>query len=161
MFTSKFFFMWMLEVVVLCSHSHTIVTPSRMQRDVLSGEITWFDYYDLNDRGRMETGHIFASGAVVWTLHHARVGLPVPAPVAQRQRDSRWEATSVLGTMAIAIGAKSKSKSKFKYTMPLTCGAASTYKKITHGCCYDITRSRVNNRIKTLRHTNLFWHCYV
>ena len=33
-------------------------------------------------------------------------------------------------------------------------------RSITHGRCYDTTFSRVNNGIKTSRHTNLFRHCY-
>ena len=55
---------------------------------------------------------------------------------------------------------------------PLTCGTPmnrppyngarpARTQTISHGRCYDITRSRVNNGIKTPRHTNLFQHCYV
>ena len=83
MFTWKFSFTWVLGVVVLCLHSSAIVTSPRVRSDVNSAEggvdlnpvipiqmrqillkITWLDCYDLNDRGRMEIDHFFASGAV-------------------------------------------------------------------------------------------------
>ena len=37
-FTWKFFFTWVRDVVVLCLHSCTIVTSSRVHSDVLSEE---------------------------------------------------------------------------------------------------------------------------
>ena len=36
-----------------------------LTKDNSASNITWFDCYDLNDRGRMEIDHVFASGAVV------------------------------------------------------------------------------------------------
>ena len=39
--------------------------------DNFASNITWLDCYDLNDRGRMEIDHVFASGAMVrcTTMH--------------------------------------------------------------------------------------------
>ena len=51
-------------------------------------KITWFDSYDLHDRGRMEIDHIFALGAVVGraTTHSwGLVGSPGSAVRAEQR----------------------------------------------------------------------------
>ena len=62
--TWKFLFMWVFDVVVLCLHSWLEAGDTNLMRVILLNKLH-FDCYNLNDRGRMEIDHVFASGAVV------------------------------------------------------------------------------------------------
>ena len=108
-----------------------------LNADNSASKIIWFDRYDLNDCGKMETDLVFVSGAMGWTRHHALVGLPGSALRAE------WRAAPLLrGGASDHSSWRNNVINSYSHTLSLvlvvTCGPAAVLSTFSHGAATDM-----------------------